>query len=148
MRLSDMLTQYILEMIEAQGNAEIKRNELADRFGCVPSQINYVLTSRFTPEQGYMIESRRGGGGYIRITRVVTDKSGSLMHVINSIGAELDSITSRIMINNLLSASIISNEAARLMLTAGADRTLQAVSPQNRDAVRASIYKNMLLALI
>ena len=148
MRLSDMLTQYIMEMIEAQGNAEIKRNELADRFGCVPSQINYVLTSRFTPEQGYMIESRRGGGGYIRITRVVTDKSGSLMHVINSIGAELDSITSRIMINNLLSASIISNEAARLMLTAGADRTLQAVSPQNRDAVRASIYKNMLLALI
>lgn len=148
MRLSDMLTQYIMEMIEADGNAEIKRNELADRFGCVPSQINYVLTSRFTPEQGYMIESRRGGGGYIRITRVVSDKSGSLMHVINSIGAELDNITSRIMINNLLSASIISNEAARLMLTAGADRTLTGVAPQNRDAVRASIYKNMLLALI
>ncbi len=148
MRLSDMLTQYIMEMIESQGNAEIKRNELADRFGCVPSQINYVLTSRFTPEQGYMIESRRGGGGYIRITRVVSDKSGALMHVINSIGTELDSITSRIMINNLLSASIISNEAARLMLTAGADRTLMGVAPQSRDAVRASIYKNMLLALV
>lgn len=148
MRLSDMLTQYIMELIESEGNAEIKRKELADRFGCVPSQINYVLTSRFTPEQGYIIESRRGGGGYIRITRVVSDKSGSLMHVINSIGAELDSITSRIMINNLTSSSIISNEAAKLMLTAGADRTLKSVPPQYRDMVRASIYKNMLLALV
>lgn len=148
MRLSDMLTQYIMELIESDGNAEIKRNELADRFGCVPSQINYVLTSRFTPEQGYMIESRRGGGGYIRITRVISDKSGALMHVINSIGAELDNITSRIMINNLTSSSIISSEAAALMLTAGADRTLSGVPVQCRDAVRASIYKNMLLALI
>ena len=148
MRLSDMLTQYIMELIESEGNAEIKRNELADRFGCVPSQINYVLTSRFTPEQGYIIESRRGGGGYIRITRVVSDKSGALMHVINSIGGELDSITSRIMINNLTSSSIISSEAAKLMLTAGADRTLKSVPPQYRDMVRASIYKNMLLALV
>ena len=148
MRLSDMLTQYIMEMIEAEGNAEIKRNELADRFGCVPSQINYVLTSRFTPEQGYIIESRRGGGGYIRITRVMGDKSSALMHIVNSIGAELDNITSEIMIKNLLSMSIISSEAARLMLTAGADRTLQGVVPSQRDRVRASIYKNMLLALI
>ena len=148
MRLSDMLTQYIMEMIESEGNAEIKRNELADRFGCVPSQINYVLTSRFTPEQGYIIESRRGGGGYIRITRVMGDKSSALMHIVNSIGAELDNITSEIMIKNLLSSPIISSEAARLMLTAGADRTLQGVVPSQRDRVRASIYKNMLLALI
>ncbi|MBE6737543.1 MAG: CtsR family transcriptional regulator [Ruminococcaceae bacterium] len=148
MRLSDMLTQYIMEMIEAEGNAEIKRNELADRFGCVPSQINYVLTSRFTPEQGYIIESRRGGGGYIRITRVVSDKATTLMHLINSIGAELDNITSEVMIKNLCARSIISSEAARLMLTAGADRTLQAVIPAQRDKVRASIYKNMLLALV
>ncbi len=148
MRLSDMLTQYIMEMIEAEGNAEIRRNELADRFGCVPSQINYVLTSRFTPEQGYIIESRRGGGGYIRISRVVSDKSTMLMHLINSIGAELDNITGEIMIKNLCARSIISSEAARLMLTAGADRTLQSVTPAQRDKVRASIYKNMLLALV
>mgnify|MGYP003289035294 CR=1 FL=1 len=148
MRLSDMLTQYIMEMIEAEGNAEIKRNELADRFGCVPSQINYVLTSRFTPEQGYIIESRRGGGGYIRITRVVADKSEAMMHIINSIGAELDNITAEIMINNMKSASIIGVEAARLLLTAGADRTLRDVPPAYRDRVRASVYKNMLLALM
>ena len=58
MRISDMLAQYILDMLESEGNAEIRRNELADRFGCVPSQINYVITSRFTPEQGYIVESR------------------------------------------------------------------------------------------
>lgn len=148
MRLSDMLTQYIMEMIENEGNAEIRRNELADRFGCVPSQINYVLTSRFTPEQGYLIESRRGGGGYIRITRVVADKSEALMHIINSIGSELDNITAQVMINNMQSTSIISSEAARLLLTAGADRTLHDVPPVYRDRVRATIYKNMLLALI
>lgn len=148
MRLSDMLTQYIMEMIEEDGNAEIRRNELADRFGCVPSQINYVLTSRFTPEQGYIIESRRGGGGYIRITRVLADKSQALMHIINSIGSELDNITCEIMINNMKSGSIISNEAARLLLTAGSDRTLRQVPPSQRDTVRASICKNMLLALM
>ncbi len=148
MRLSDVLTQYIMEMIEEDGNAEIRRNELADRFGCVPSQINYVLTSRFTPEQGYIVESRRGGGGYIRITRIRADKSTTLMHIINSIGEELDNITAQIMINNLKSASIISEEVARLMLCAGSDRTLSAVSPLLRDRVRASIFKNMLLSII
>lgn len=148
MRLSDMLTQYIMEMLESEGNAEIRRNELADRFGCVPSQINYVLTSRFTPEQGYIVESRRGGGGYIRITRIRADKSTTLMHIINSIGEELDNITAQIMINNLSSASIISEETAKIMLSAGSDRTLSAVTPLMRDRVRASIFKNMLISII
>lgn len=148
MRLSDMLTEYIMEMIESEGNAQIKRNELADRFGCVPSQINYVITSRFTPEQGYIVESRRGGGGYIRIRRVVADNSQAMMHIINSIGAELDNITAQIMIKNMKSASIISGEAAALLLSAGADRTLHQVPPDGRDRVRASIYKNMLLTLV
>ena len=68
MRMSDLVTQYILNMLEAQdGSAEIKRNELAGSLGCVPSQINYVITSRFTPEQGYIVESRRGGGGYNKL---------------------------------------------------------------------------------
>ena len=148
MRLSDMLTQYIMEMLESEGNAEIRRNELADQFGCVPSQINYVLTSRFTPEHGYIVESRRGGGGYIRITRIRADKSTTLMHIINSIGEELDNITAQIMINNLKSASIISEEVAKIMLSAGSDRTLSSVSPALRDRVRASLFKNMLIAII
>ena len=68
MRISDSVANYILQMLnDENGIAEIQRNELANTLGCVPSQINYVITSRFTPEQGYIVESRRGGGGYIRI---------------------------------------------------------------------------------
>ncbi|MGN1126719.1 MAG: CtsR family transcriptional regulator, partial [Ruminococcus sp.] len=83
MRMSDLVAQTILEMLDSQnGNAEIQRNELATTLGCVPSQINYVITSRFTPEQGYVVESRRGGGGYIRIRRIKTDDKTMLMHVV------------------------------------------------------------------
>ena len=91
MRMSDLVAQYILEMLEEQnGSAEIQRNELAGNLGCVPSQINYVITSRFTPEQGYIVESRRGGGGFIRISRVKMDKGTALMHIVNSVGERLD----------------------------------------------------------
>lgn len=148
MRLSDLLTEYIMELIDAEGNAEIRRNELADHFGCVPSQINYVITSRFTPEQGYVVESKRGGGGYIRITRIKTDKNTALMHIINSIGQELDNITAQVMIKNLLSSSIIGEDAARIMLSATSERSLGLVPTPQRDKVRATMYKNMLLSII
>ena len=72
MRMIDIITKRILEMLEEseENIAEIQRNELASMVGCAPSQINYVISSRFTPEQGYIIESRRGGGGYVRISRI------------------------------------------------------------------------------
>ena len=147
MRLSDMLTEYIMEMLSESGDAEIKRNELANHFGCVPSQINYVLTSRFTPEQGYIVESRRGGGGYIRITRINTDKSATLMHIVNSVGNSLDRMTAEVMINNLLSVNVITEEVARILASALSDRALAPVDPRGRDIVRASIFKNMILNL-
>ncbi|MGZ7238419.1 CtsR family transcriptional regulator, partial [Streptococcus pyogenes] len=81
----------ILEMLSSDGETEIRRNELSQCLGCVPSQINYVISSRFTPEQGYIVESRRGGGGYIKITRKKYDsKTAVLMHVVNSIGNSID----------------------------------------------------------
>ncbi len=148
MRLSDVLTGYILQMLKEEGDAQIRRNELAERFGCVPSQINYVISSRFTPEQGFIVESRRGGGGYIRITRIHTDKSSSLMHIINSIGVKIDNISCEVMINNLKDQSIISSEAATLIKSATSDRSLYGLIPQHRDSVRASIVKNMLISLV
>ena len=76
MKMSDIVASYIMKILdESDGNAEIQRNELAGELGCVPSQINYVITSRFTPEQGYMVESKRGGGGYIKITRIKMDRN-------------------------------------------------------------------------
>ncbi|MCI8553350.1 MAG: CtsR family transcriptional regulator, partial [Clostridiales bacterium] len=92
MRLTDEIAAYIYRILEQaeDGYAELQRNELAERLGCVPSQINYVLTSRFTPEQGYLVESRRGGGGYIRVRRIQFGREAALlMHLVNSIGEEL-----------------------------------------------------------
>ena len=149
MRMSDIVAPYIMEMLDnSDGNAEIQRNELASSLGCVPSQINYVITSRFTPEQGYIVESRRGGGGYIRITRINTSKSSALMHIVNSVGTRLDKVTAEIMINNMLSRSIINEETAGLMVAAMSERSYLSVPQQYRDYLRASIFKNMLLTLI
>ena len=148
MRMSDLVTQYILNMLEAQdGSAEIKRNELAGSLGCVPSQINYVITSRFTPEQGYIVESRRGGGGYIRISRVKMDKGTTIMHIINSVGNNLDKATAEAMLNNMLQQNIMKLQAAKLIAAALSDRTLASVEQEKRDRLRADLFKNMVITL-
>lgn len=148
MRMSDLVAQYIIQMLDEQnGSAEIQRNELAGNLGCVPSQINYVITSRFTPEQGYMVESRRGGGGYIRISRVKTDRGTAIMHIINSVGSSLDKATAEIMLNNMLGRKMLELQSAKIIATALSDRTLSQVEQDKRDAVRADLFKNMLLTL-
>ena len=146
MGISDNVAAYILNMInEADGTAEIQRNELAGILGCVPSQINYVITSRFTPEQGYIVESRRGGGGYIRITRRVISSSDMIMHIVNSIGESIDGGSTRVIIKNLLESSILNLQEARLISAATSDKALIGAPKTNRDEIRASIFKNMLL---
>ena len=148
MRMSDLVAQYILEMLEQQdGSAEIQRNELAGSLGCVPSQINYVITSRFTPEQGYIVESRRGGGGYIRISRVKMDKGTALMHIINSVGDTLDKATAEVMLKNMLQRNLIELLPAKIIAAALSDRTLKNIEQEKRGTVRADLFKNMLLAI-
>lgn len=148
MRMSDLVAQYILEILDRQnGSAEIQRNELAGNLGCVPSQINYVITSRFTPEQGYIVESRRGGGGYIRISRVNMDRGTAIMHIINSVGNNLDKATAEAMLNNMLGRGLIEVVPAKIIVSALSDRTLKNIEQDRRDVVRADLFKNMLLAL-
>jgi len=149
MRISDSVANYILELLENyNGSAEIQRNELASTLGCVPSQINYVITSRFTPEQGYLVESRRGGGGYIRITRITRSANHAIMHLINSIGSSLDSAAARAMLGNLYQQGLISAEANRLIAGAISDRTYLSVPPEFRDSLRAAIFKNLLMITV
>lgn len=147
MRISDLITAEILRMLDESDEhiAEIQRNELANGIGCAPSQINYVLSSRFTPEHGYIIESRRGGGGYIRIQRVVMDHSSAIMHLINSIGNSIDSLSARVVIDNCLQSKVISTEVARLMCAAISNNVLRVAPVEMRDYLRASILKEMLL---
>lgn len=148
MRMSDLVAQYITQMLDEQnGSAEIQRNELAGNLGCVPSQINYVITSRFTPEQGYIVESRRGGGGYIRISRVKMDRGTAMMHIINSVGSTLDKATAEAMLNNMLQRDMIELQSAKLIAAALSDRTLSQVEQDKRDTVRADLFKNMLLTI-
>ena len=146
MRMSDLVANYIMRALdESDGNAEIQRNVLAGELGCVPSQINYVITSRFTPEQGYIVESKRGGGGYIRITRVTTDRRSAIMRIVNSIGDKLSSSSAAIMLRNMKDSGIISAYDSALMSAALSDKAYGDTPPQKRDSLRASIFKNLLI---
>ncbi len=148
MRSSDIITAFIMSLLEnSEGETEIKRNELAQQFNVVPSQINYVISSRFTPELGFITESRRGGGGYIKIRRVYSTAPSPLMHVINGIPSSLTQTETRIILENLLANRIIQPHDARLMSAALSDKSYITVPREYRDELRSSLLKNMLLAI-
>jgi len=146
MGISDIIAGFIDELLsETGGTAELQRAELANRFNCVPSQINYVISTRFSPERGYIVESRRGGGGFIRITRVELEPEMLIMHTVNTIGGRIDINTSAALIANLSRSGAISDTEASLMLSAIGNNALRPVRPEERDILRASIFKQMLI---
>ena len=149
MGISDLIAAFISEELEAaDGVLELQRSDLAARFGCVPSQINYVMSTRFSPEHGYIVESRRGGNGYIRISRVRMDRQTLLMHVINSVGDELDLPSARAIITNLVESGAISAEAGRCLLSAVSDRALRTLPQVYRGVLRSDIVKQVLIQLV
>jgi transcriptional regulator CtsR len=149
MGITDLIAGFIQsELDEAGGALEVQRSDLAQRFGCVPSQINYVMSTRFSPERGYIVESRRGGNGYIRITRVRVDRETLLMHVINSLGDELDLASARAIVGNLVDSEAISSDAGQALLDAVSDSALRTVPRQYRGALRADIAKQILIHLV
>ena len=145
--ISDIIEGYLKEILELQGQGlvEIKRSELADKFQCVPSQINYVINTRFTAERGYLVESKRGGGGYIRIVRVAPHSKADLFDELQK---HLQSSTSQSaaehIIFRLIDEEVISKREAKLMLAAVDRTTLQFPLP-TRDELRARILQAMLL---
>lgn len=149
MGITDIIAGFIQsELEEAGGALELQRSDLAQRFGCVPSQINYVMSTRFSPERGYIVESRRGGNGYIRITQVQVDRQTLLMHVINSLGDELDLNSARAIINNLVESKAVDAMTGKALLCAVSDGALRTVPQQYRGAVRADITKQVLIHLV
>lgn len=149
MSLSNDIATILMQMLEETGTAEIKRNELAGRLGCVPSQINYVISSRFTPERGYTVESRRGGGGSITITRInYTTKQQLLMHIINSVGDEIGEQSARAIILNLNHNELVDAKCAKIMLAAINESCFRNIEPMQRQRIRAAILKQMLISYI
>jgi len=145
--ISDIIEAYIKKFFNQQSEVEIKRSELADLFQCVPSQINYVLNTRFSTERGYIVESKRGGGGYIRIIKVSPNDNTELIdYMIRLIGDRITQTKSYAMITRLFEEDLVSQREAKLMLSA-IDRSVLDLSIPLRDIVRANILKSMLQAL-
>ena len=145
MRMSDVIEQFIKDLFDDDNQlVEIQRNELAEHFNCVPSQINYVISTRFKPSQGYYVESKRGGGGHITIKKVNSTKSDYFMHIIKNIGEEMTSNDVDILINDFLSYNLITKEEAKLLKVATSDNVLL-LAKDVKDKLRAKIFKNMLL---
>ncbi len=150
MRLSDSIEQFIKELLNQESTeVELKRNELAEYFGCAPSQINYVLATRFSPDHGYLTESRRGGGGYIRIVRVVQSGSQRLMYLVNDrIGDSLGEEECLRLISQLKEQMIVTADEAALMASALSSRALSVPVPDVlKDAMRAKMMKSMLMSI-
>ena len=147
MGITDLIASFLQDSLEESENGvlEVQRNDLAQRFNCVPSQINYVMSTRFSPERGYIVESRRGGNGYIRITRVQVDRQTRLMHVINSLGDQVDLSSARAILSNLVQAGALEENTGRSLLAAVGDKALGAVPREVRDTVRADIMKQVLI---
>lgn len=149
MRISDMIAEFLNSLLNDKGGiVEIQRSELAERFACVPSQINYVIETRFSPEYGFLVESRRGGGGYIRITRVNHDSQTAVMHTINAVGDEIDARSAAMFIGNLIDLGKIDLGEARILSAVVSNRALNQAPPEMRNRLRASVLKTALVALI
>ncbi len=150
MLISDHIARLIETLIEDSGGSiELKRNDMAQQLGCAPSQINYVITSRFTPERGYIIESRRGGGGYIRIVRKTLHRNDFLVKLMNSVGDQLDENGFATILQALHNAKLCSHKEAQLAGALCSRTSLQLITDKSlRDTLRANMVRQMLLALM
>ena len=145
MNISNAITEMIFEMLEEKSEIEFQRKLLAESLGCVPSQINYVLASRFTPESGFLVESRRGGGGCIKITRLSYTKDSLLAQVIAEAGSSIDEPTAKSYLVNLVYHGVLSERDAALILCAVSDSVLRSLPNPYRNELRAVIFRSMLI---
>lgn len=148
--ISDLIEQYLKQLLESSGGGavEIQRNDLAEKFSCVPSQINYVISTRFTLEKGYVVESKRGGGGYVRIQRVeLPTLKGIQLHLDQAIGKQIDQNCAEGLIYQLEGAGHLSEREANLLRVAVHRDTL-AIKLPYRDELRARLLKSMLVTLL
>ena len=149
MLIADSVANLIEELLrEGGGQVEVRRSDLADRIGCAPSQINYVITSRFTPERGYLIESRRGGGGYIRIVKKQISKDQYLMHCFCALNDELDEGSALAILKNLVDNGVVPLSSAQVAAAAISSKALSAVPREKKKMIRADIFRQLILSFM
>ena len=142
MGISDKIETFITELLKDGDDVEIGRNELAAIFNCVPSQINYVISTRFSPQRGFVVESKRGGGGFLKIRRIeITD---DISYVMSAIGNEIGFSDMKALLEYLYSHKRLSEREVNLILTGLSDKSLSACR-EAKNKVRASSLKNMLI---
>lgn len=147
--ISDLIEHYLKQVLEMSEKeiVEIKRSEIADRFQCVPSQINYVINTRFTIENGYVVESKRGGGGYIRIMKVKTNNKSHLIdQLVSLIKSHLSQMSAEQIIQRLYEENVITLREAKIMKSV-IDRSVINVELPRRDELRAVMLRAMLNTL-
>lgn len=148
-RLSDIIEEFIKDLLQntQESQLEIKRNELAVYFGCAPSQINYVLATRFTLDKGYYIESKRGGGGYILLTRIKINDNKPLADLLNEkIGDSITCDAACALLDGLLDLDIITQRELQIIKMALNDRVLS--SSNNKNKLRAEILRGILIVIL
>lgn len=144
-QLSDSIEQFIKELMSEDQHIELRRNELAQHFGCAPSQINYVLATRFSVDHGYIIESRRGGGGYVRIVRMESGGGENLLEkLLDRVGNSVSEETATAIISNLYERQIVTRNEALLMKSA-ISRNALALPISAKDVLRSAVFRNMLI---
>ncbi len=149
--LSNIIENFIKELMDANNNdvIEIQRNILAQQFDCSPSQINYVLTTRFTNDRGYVVESRRGGGGYIRIFKVRSSMDEELKRILNeTIGDSITLNKALDLIDAFMERELITGREKDIMQSVLSDRVLSIVTYEDRNKLRAELLKEMILVSV
>ena len=148
--ISDLIEKYLKQLLEAsnQGQVEIQRNELAEKFNCVPSQINYVLTTRFSVEHGFVVESKRGGGGFVRIVKLPMDERiDAACYLCDLIGSNISQQGAEGITRRMLEQNFISPREGALMKAALSRDVLRIALPA-RDQLRALILKAMIISIL
>ena len=144
-QLSDTIERFIKELMSGEAHIELRRNELAQHFGCAPSQINYVLATRFSVDHGYLIESRRGGGGYVRIVRMHPREEGNLLDaLLKRVGNSIDEETTNAIVQHLLDNELITTREAAL-IRAATGRNALCLPVSGKDVLRAAVFRNLLI---
>lgn len=148
-KISDVIETFILSMLEQSENSiEIKRNELATYFGCVPSQINYVISTRFALDKGYIVESKQGGGGYIRITRMDADKAEYLNYLKNErIGSAITFRETNNIVSHLFESGVLTSGEKEIILSALKEMPMP-MNGEYKDIMRAGIFKNIIVVIL